>query len=114
MVICRLLILIQILILAAVLFPILDYSQSSTDYGFITKLSLHEVTLTSSVFFVTLILEFNNFTLSITITTLAAHAELIREGLINIFWFRELLTNNCIQPRDANCTEGQTETFSPH
>ena len=61
----------------------------------------------------TLILEFNNFTLSITITTLAAHA-VIREGLINMFWFRELLTNNCIQPRGANGTEGQTETLSPH
>ena len=60
-----------------------------------------------------------NFTLRVVlrhhgaITTLAAHA-VIREGLINMFWFRELLTNNCMQPRVANGTEGQTETFSPH
>ena len=60
-------------------------------YGFIIKLSLHKVTLTWSVIFVTLILEFNNFAfISITITTLAAHA-VIREGLINMCWFRELL-----------------------
>ena len=35
MVICRLLMLFQIPILTAVVFPISDYSQSSTDYGFI-------------------------------------------------------------------------------
>ena len=45
--ICRLLMLFQIPMLTAVVFPILDYSQSSTDYGFIKKeLLLHEVTLT--------------------------------------------------------------------
>ena len=24
-----------------------------------------------------------------------------------MFWFRDLLTNNCIQPRNANVTEGR-------
>ena len=28
-----------------------------------------------------------------------------------MFWFRELLTNNCIQPRVAIEIEGQTKTF---
>ena len=28
-----------------------------------------------------------------------------------MFWFRELLTNNCIQPRDAIEIEGRTKTF---
>ena len=60
-----------------------------------------------------MILAFNNFTLLITITTLAAHA-VIGEGLINIFWFRDLLINNCIQPRKANVTEGRTETLLLH
>ena len=55
----------------------------------------------------------NNFTLLITITTLAAHA-VMGEGLINMFWFRDLLINNCIQPRVANVTEGRTETLSLH
>ena len=58
------------------------------------------------------IVAFNNFTLLITITTLAAHA-VIWEGLINMFWFRELLTNNCIQPRVAIEIEGRTKTFQP-
>ena len=49
----------------------------------------------------------------ITITTLAAHA-VIWEGLINMFWFRDLLTNNCIQPRAANVAEGRALTLSPH
>ncbi len=71
------------------------------------------MTLTQSVIFVTLTLEFNNFALSITITILAAHA-VIREGLINMFWFRESLANNHAQPRRANGTEGQIETFSLH
>ena len=61
----------------------------------------------------TLILEFNNWALLITITTLATHT-VIREGSINMFWFRESLTNKSIQPRWANGIEGQTETFSPH
>ena len=59
----------------------------------------------------TLILEFNNFTSLITITTLAAHA-VISERLINMCWFRELLTNNCIQPRVAIEIEGRTKTFA--
>ena len=59
------------------------------------------------------IVAFNNFTLLITITTLAAHA-VIGEGLINMFWFRDLLINNCIQPRAANGTEGRALTLSPH
>ena len=59
----------------------------------------------------TLILEFNNVTSLITITTLAAHA-VIRQGLINLFWFRELLTNNSIQPRVANGIEGRTMSFA--
>ena len=28
-----------------------------------------------------------------------------------MFWFRELLTNNCIQPRAAIEIEGRTKTF---
>ena len=30
-----------------------------------------------------------------------------------MFWFRELLTNNCIQPRVAIEIEGRTKTFQP-
>ena len=58
-------------------------------------------------------LEFNNFTSLIKITTLAAHA-VILEGLVDVFWLRELLINNCVQPRAANGTEGQTKTLSTH
>ena len=35
--------------------------------------------------------------ISIAITTLATYA-VIREGLIDMVWFRELLTNNCMCP----------------
>ena len=41
---------------------------------------------------------------------MAAHA-VIRQGLINLFWFRELLTNNSIQPRAPNGIEGRTMSF---
>ena len=42
---------------------------------------------------------------------MAAHA-VIRQGLINLFWFRELLTNNSIQPRRANGIEGRRLSFA--
>ena len=61
--------------------------------------------------FVMFIAAFNNFTSPIAITTLAAHA-VIGEGLINMFWFRDLLINNCVQPRNANGIEGRTMTFA--